>query len=170
MPEAQREALRDPYHKDAFRYDAAADHYTCPTGQVLWFRGGKQRTGRPAMRVYRGVPAVCRACPAFGQCTQGDGGRSLEIGPEDTRLREHRTLMATEQARAQYQQRQQLPEPVFGIVKERHGARRLLLRGLAPVRAEWSLLATAFNLCTLWRAWRQRPRAERALLTGAALG
>lgn len=47
-------------------------------------------------------------------------------------------------------------EPVFGIIKEQQGARRFLLRGLGNVTAEWTLLATAFNLRTLWRIWRTR--------------
>jgi transposase len=170
MPEAQQVALEDPYHKEAFRYAEATDSYRCPAGQTLTFRGEKARRDRPVTRVYRGVAAVCRACPAFGACTQDQRqGRALEIGPEEARLRQHRTLMATEQAKAQYRQRKELPEPVFGILKEQQGARRLLLRGLKHVRAEWSLLATAFNLRTLWRAWRARPLTTRDLLAGAGL-
>ena len=33
MPEAQQQALKDPYHKQAFAYDAATDTFTCPTGR-----------------------------------------------------------------------------------------------------------------------------------------
>jgi transposase len=168
MPEAQRGKLTKPYHKDAFTYAAETDTYTCPQGQLLTFRSLKQRAKRPPMRTYRGVPAACRDCPAFGVCTKSRGGRTLEVGPEETRLRRHRARMATDEAKALYKRRQQLPEPVFGILKECLGARRLLLRGLAHVRAEWSLLATAFNLRTLWCAWRLRPPTERLLLAGAA--
>ena len=42
--------------------------------------------------------------------------------------------------------RKQLVEPAFGIIKEQQGARRFLLRGLVNVEAEWTMLATAFNL------------------------
>ncbi len=31
-----------------------------------------------------------------------------------------------------------------------------MLRRLREVKAEWTLLATAFNLRTLWRLWRGR--------------
>lgn len=165
MPEAQRRAAEQPYHEAAFAYDPATDSYACPGGQPLGFRGVKRRPGRPPMRVYRGAAAVCRACPAFGACTTDRRqGRALEVGPEEERLRRHRALMATDAARAAYRQRQQLPEPAFGILKEQQAARRLLLRGLDNVRAEWSLLAAAFNLRTLWRAGRGRPPA----LAGAA--
>ena len=46
-----------------------------------------------------------------------------------------------------------LVEPVFGIIKEQQQAHRFLLRGLRNVVAEWTLLAIAFNLRTLWRMW-----------------
>jgi hypothetical protein len=52
-----------------------------------------------------------------------------------------------------------LIEPVWGLIKDGQAGRRFLLRGLENVRAEWSLLVTAFNLKTLWRLWRHRPDA-----------
>ena len=64
-----------------------------------------------------------------------------------------REWMATEEARRLYAQRKGLIEPVFGILKEQLGARRSLLRGLDNVKAEFTLLATAFNLRTLWKVW-----------------
>ena len=66
--------------------------------------------------------------------------------------------MTTERARRLYARRKELIEPIFGILKEQLSARRFLLRGLANVRAEFVLLATAFNLRTLWRVWRTRCR------------
>ena len=66
--------------------------------------------------------------------------------------------METEEAKRVYKLRKQLVEPVFGIIKEQQGARRFLLRGLANVSAEWTALATAFNLRTLWKVWRPRLR------------
>ncbi len=66
--------------------------------------------------------------------------------------------MTTERARRLYARRKELIEPIFGILKEQLSARRFLLRGLANVRAEFALLATAFNLRTLWKVWRTRWR------------
>lgn len=162
MPEAQAKALADPYHKDHFPYDAETDTYTCPQDQRLTDRGTKARTARPVMRVYRGDGAICRDCPAFGVCTKdGRQGRALEIGPYEDAVRAHRAWMATEEATAVYRQRKELIEPVFGVLKEELGARRFLLRGLANVRAEWTLLATAFNLRTGVRLWQRERERER---------
>jgi len=156
MPEAGRRAAENPdaYHKDEFVYDDQIDAYTCPQGQVLHFAGERRRKGHPQIRIYRNSPAMCRSCPAFGVCTRDwRHGRVLEISPHESVLRRHRVWMASQQAKTAYRQRKQLPEPVFGILKEQQRARRFLLRGLKNVQTEWMLLATAFNLRSLYRIW-----------------
>lgn len=154
MPEPSRRPVGHPYHKDQFTYDQEGDSYSCPHGQSLRFVTTRDYKGAP-MRVYRASGAVCRACPAFGECTKdGRLGRSLAIGPYDAVRRDHRAWMETEDAKQVYDLRKQLVEPVFGIIKEEQGARRFLLRGIVNVAAEWTMLATAFNLRTLWRVWR----------------
>ena len=154
MPESQHKALEHPYHKDRFCYDEQTDSYTCPQGQRLRFTRVK-RTRGTLMRLYRASGAICRVCPAFGICTKdGRHGRGLEVGPYEAVLRLHRVWMSTEEAKKAYKQRMQLPEPAFGILKEQQRARGFLLRGVVNVSAEWTLLATSFNLRTLWRIWR----------------
>lgn len=166
MPESSVRAIESPYHKDHFEYDAEADTYTCPQGEKLEFRSIKERTDRPEARVYRAPVEKCRVCPAFGQCTKdAHQGRAVEVGPYEEELRRHRGMMATEEAKDVYSQRKELIEPTFGIIKEQQGARRFLLRGMENVRAEWTLLATAFNLRTLWRVWQQGTPETRLALT-----
>lgn len=85
-------------------------------------------------------------------------------------MRQHRVRMASAEAKALLRQRARLVEPTFGILKEQQGARRFLLRGLAKVRAAWSVLVTAFNLRTLWRIWaagRIGAAGQRWVLAGA---
>ena len=65
--------------------------------------------------------------------------------------------MATTEAKSLYAQRKELPEPVFGIIKEQQSGRRLLLRGQENTRSEWLLLAATFNLRTLARVFFRRP-------------
>lgn len=54
--------------------------------------------------------------------------------------------------RSRYRLRKQLPEPVFGQIKQARGFRQFLLRGLDKVRDEWSLICIAHNLTKLWAA------------------
>ena len=157
MPESPRGmALDHPYHKNRFTYYADSDTYRCPQGQVLSLVRGRfaRKTNK---RMYQAPKCVCQACPVAGACiTRGSPSRSLAISPYDAALRRHRAWMATDEARSAFKKRKQLVEPVFGIIKEQQGLRRFLLRGLGNVAAEWTLLATAFNLRTLWRVWRTR--------------
>jgi len=53
--------------------------------------------------------------------------------------------------RSPYRLRKQVVEPVFGQIKQAMGFRQFLLRGLAKVRAEWSLVCTAHNLLKMAR-------------------
>ena len=50
----------------------------------------------------------------------------------------------------------QVYQSITRLPWEQMAVRRFLLRGLANVAAEWTALATAFNLRTLWLAWRSR--------------
>jgi len=168
MPESQTDSqLADPYHKDAFVYNPDSNIYTCPHGQVLTWRYEKHRVGRSPVQVYRPMGGVCRACPAFGVCTKNRLGRSLEVGPHEQVLRAQRQRRKAAPNQELYRHRKELPEPTFGILKEQLGARRFLLRGKANVAAEWSLLATAFNLRTLSRIWQRRTGREKVRIVGA---
>jgi hypothetical protein len=155
MPDPQAPRPADAFHKDRFTYDPTTDTFTCPQGQPLTFHGLMERTRQqPPARRYRAPKAACAACPVRAACTASTTtGRSLTIRPDDPLLRAHRAFMRTEAARTAYRRRKTLPEPTFGILKEQQAARRFLLRGLPNVQAEWSLLATAFNLRTLARRW-----------------
>jgi hypothetical protein len=169
MPERYKDANQNPYFKDHFLYQAETDSYLCPQGQALHFRGLRQNKKLPSSqyRVYGVSRTACRACPAYGICTRDKhGGRALWIGSSDRLLVEHRQWMNTDKAQELYSQRQQLNEPVFGILKDQMGARRFLLRGMANVSAEFTLLATAFNLKTISRVWN---RLKPKILFGSKL-
>ena len=174
MPEHYHAGVQGPYFKDKFVYDAATDSYICPQGKRLPFRGIRKANGKSPgpYRVYRASRTVCRACPAYGVCNKDvHAGRALWIGPTDTLLRKHRQWMTTDTARRWYARRKGLIEPTFSILKEQMAARRFLLRGLPNVRAEFVLLATAFNLRTLWRAWASGGPpgpTQRPAVTGVA--
>ena len=161
MPESQEKALKNPYHKDHFSYDENNDSYECPCGQILHFLSIKVSRRKPR-RIYGGLGSTCGKCKAFGVCTKNKrNGRELEIGQYEAQIRRHREWMATDEAKEAYKQRKELIEPSFGIIKEIMGLRRFLLRGLSNVRAEASVLVTAFNLRTLYSVWRQWSMEKR---------
>lgn len=59
--------------------------------------------------------------------------------------------LQTDRGRALYRLRQQMVEPVFGIIKQVMGFRRFMLRGLEKVSGEWQLVCLAYNCKRLHR-------------------
>lgn len=57
-----------------------------------------------------------------------------------------RHRLKTTAGKALYGLRQQTVEPVFGIIKQATGFRKFLLRGVAKVSTEWTLVCLAYNL------------------------
>ena len=164
----ERSPTDDPDHRAAFVDDAGHDTLTCPNGNILTFRGLIAEQGQPPRRRYQGTPAVCRACPAFGECTKDKRhGRQVKLSPQDDLRQAHRQFRAQPEPRAAMKRRRELVEPVFGIIKEVQMGRRLLLRGKTNVEAEWTLLATAFNLRTLHRVWRALDPAAQARMVAS---
>jgi len=51
-----------------------------------------------------------------------------------------------------YRLRKQLPEPVFGQIKQARGFRQFLMRGVEKVAAEWGLVCLAHNVLKLAQA------------------
>jgi hypothetical protein len=60
--------------------------------------------------------------------------------------------LATPTGAAAYARRKAVVEPVFGQIKQARGLRQFLMRGLAKVRAEWSLITLTHNLLKLHAA------------------
>lgn len=54
---------------------------------------------------------------------------------------------------AVYAARKGIVEPVFGQIKQARGFRQFLLRGLAKVQGEWSLVCTTHNILKLYRLY-----------------
>jgi len=67
--------------------------------------------------------------------------------PENpTPLETMRHRLRTPAGKKRYALRKQVVEPVFGIIKSVLGFRQCLLRGLAQVRGEWSLVTMSWNI------------------------
>jgi Transposase DDE domain len=79
---------------------------------------------------------------------------------KSSRVEAMRTKIKAGGHESPYRLRKQLPEPVFGQIKQARGFRQFLLRGFEKVRAEWAMVCTAHNLRKL--AHRRIPSAALA--------
>jgi len=63
-----------------------------------------------------------------------------------------RRKLRTKQGRKRYGLRKELPEPVFGQIKQVRGFRQFLLRGKQKVQGEWRFICTGHNVLKLFGA------------------
>ena len=130
--------------RDDFQYDPETDTYRCPAGQSLPKRGGPRlQNGGQAQR-YACSEAQCRECPLKGDCvTAKSACRTVYRSEHEEAMERHRKRMEANPGHSR--KRSALVEHPFGTLKCRAGWNHFLLRGLAKVRGEWSLMALAYN-------------------------
>jgi transposase len=78
-----------------------------------------------------------------------DAPSSTQDATAPTRVEAMREKIKSGGYASPYRLRKQLPEPVFGQIKEARGFRQFLMRGVEKVRAEFALVCTAHNLLKL---------------------
>ena len=128
------------FRKDEFRYDAELDAYVCPAGKLLTpIRHGRLRD---LERTDYGNPKACRDCPLRARCTN-DARSVFRLENEDVLDRMAERLKARP---AILDRRREVVEHPFGSIKQWMYQGAFLMRGLANVRAEFSLTALAYNL------------------------
>ena len=128
------------YPKEQFTYDAPADAYRCPAGRLLPRRATGEKHGKACAYYYD--PAACAACAQRAACTRAPFRKLSRLENEAVverqaaRVAEHPELVA---------ERKEIVEHVFGTMRL-WGHDEFLCRGLALVRAEFSLTALSYNL------------------------
>lgn len=146
VPARQPAAPSQPFAKGHFTYVAQENVYVCPAGQRLPYR---RTCAERHWQEYQLDGGTCCACAHYQECTRGRNGRKIvRYFNEDLRdrLRQQFELPAHREV---YRRRKETAELPFGHVKRNLGAGQFLLRGLAGVRAEMSLLASCFNVARL---------------------
>jgi len=129
------------YGKSQFTYAAVQDVYVCPAGQQLTHRFNTEEKGR-ALRYYR--TNACQSCAVKAQCTRNQGNRTITREANEAVME---ALAARVKAHPEKMKlRKQLCEHPFGTLKRWFGYSYFLLKGLAKVRCEWSLMTLAYNL------------------------
>jgi transposase len=128
------------YPKTDFTYDAARDVYRCPAGQEL--KLGYRGENRGKARDYYYNAAACGACAQRPACTTAKYRKISRLENEAVVERQAARVAAKPEVVAE---RKTIVEHVFGTLRL-WGHDEFLCRGLAMVRAEFSLSALSYNL------------------------
>jgi transposase len=129
------------YAKKDFTYDPEKDVYICPAGAELTHRFNTYEKGR-ALRYYR--TSACRKCPLKEKCTRNRDNRTI-TREEDESVMEAMAQRVSAQPE-KMRLRKALVEHPFGTIKRWFGYTYFFVKGLAMVRAEWTLMTLSYNL------------------------
>jgi IS5 family transposase len=136
------------FTKDQFRIDLAAGTVTCPaqrTAPIVYNPNPRHRHHGQAS-----FGPACASCPLRGQCTSAAGGRTITITAYEAELAAARARQTDPDRAADYRAtRPKVERKLAHLVRRRHGGRRVRVRGLAKVAADFNLLAAAVNLARL---------------------
>jgi transposase len=129
VPEPQNQGY---FAKTEFHLDLEAGTCTCPSGQITTdLRPAKDGGG---MFVF--ATETCAACPLRAQCARGQGGRTIQVHPQEALLRQARELQASP-AFAEARRRRQVVE---------HRIARLVQLGIRQARYV-GRTKTLFQVC-----------------------
>jgi hypothetical protein len=141
-------APKGHFTKDQFQIDLAVGSVTCPaqrTAPIVYNPDPRHRHHGQAS-----FGPACASCPLRGQCTSAAAGRTITITAYEAELAAARTRQADPDRAAGYRAtRPKVERKLAHLVRRRHGGRRVRVRGLAKVAADFSLLAAAVNLARL---------------------
>jgi hypothetical protein len=136
------------FTKDQFQIDLAAGTVTCPakrTAPIVYHPNPRHRHHGQAS-----FGPACTTCPLRSQCTSAAAGRTITITAYEAELAAARARQADPDLAADYRAtRPKVERKLAHLVRRRHGGRRVRVRGLAKVAADFGLLAAAVNLARL---------------------
>ena len=147
-PSNQHYQKEEGFRKSDFIYEKEKDVYICPDGQTLKHElTYKKQNSKRKYRVKRYGTPMCEGCPQRERCTTSAAGRKIErpnhqphVERNDSRVRRYRDY---------YRLRQQIVEPVFGVLKRQWHFDHLLLRRRKHVETEVTIAALTWNLMRL---------------------
>jgi Transposase DDE domain/Transposase domain (DUF772) len=141
-------APRGHFAKDQFHIDLAAGVVTCPaqrSAAIVYNPNPRHRHHGQAS-----FGPACTSCPLRGQCTSAAAGRTVTVTPYEAELAAARARQADPDRAADYRAtRPKIERKLAHLVRRRHGGRRVRVRGLAKVAADFNLVAAAVNLARL---------------------
>ena len=136
------------YRRSRFTYDAEADHYICPEGQVLKY----QTTGRTGFRTYISDPSLCCNCAHLSECTNSKKHQKIiERHVWEHYAEKVKEIRSTDFGEYLKRRRSETVERSFADAKELHGYRYARFRGKEKVESQALMTALVQNVIKMVR-------------------
>jgi transposase len=156
------EKLSGDFDKAKFEYDSERNLYICPNHRELrCICKQKQDDGKVTNSLYSGD---CTGCSLQNKCTKSKtGNRTVRRDQYDSLREEMRAKLQTDAGKEIYSHRKELPEPVFGQIKQQQAFHQHLRRGLKGASNEFGLACLVYNIKRIWHRYLSCQGAKEAL-------
>ncbi len=143
-----------------FTYHKEGDYWLCRNNQKVTYRKTFiEKKGNNKKKLYLTKPSQCKGCPFAAECI----GKSPERRITITFYREHyeriKEKLATKRGRYMKSKRQSVVEPVFGILTQFMGLRKVYTKGIKNANKQMLMAAAAYNLKKLLKHGRKPPKS-----------
>ena len=156
---------------DGFTYNGEHDHYLCPRGKVIPFTKvfNDHRTGTKK-KEYRARKHVCMDCPVRSACL-GKSAQEKKFSVTYYREEYERNIARVNSPLGRYMKgkRQSTVEPVFGILTQFMGLRKINTIGIEQANKVMHLSAIAHNLKKYLKFIEKRSKSRVGRLELSAL-
>ncbi|MEO1438094.1 MAG: IS1182 family transposase [Bacteroidota bacterium] len=146
IPPPNQHHQKEPgFRKKDFIYHPITDTFQCPAGQHLQYElTFKRQNNRRFYRVKRYGTDQCQHCPLAKKCTSAKAGRKIERP-------NHQANADRNNARVKrypdfYRLRQQIVEPIFGVLKRQWHFDHVIHKSRPKVELEVSLASLTYNI------------------------
>ena len=145
---------------EGFTYHKEGDYWLCRNNQKVTYRKTFiEKKGNNKKKLYLTKPSQCKGCPFKSECI----GKSPERRITITYYREHyeriKAKLNTKRGRQIKAKRQSVVEPVFGILTQFMGLRKVYTKGIKNANKQMLMAAAAYNLKKLLKYAKTPPKS-----------
>lgn len=135
---------------EGFEYQKEGDYWLCPQGQTIPFK--KVFTEKNTLkREYRAPKATCKGCKLRASCLKKSQEKRITITYYKEEYERAIARVNSKQGRRLKTKRSSTVEPVFGILTQFMGMRKVNTRGIDLANKKMLMAATAYNLKKLMK-------------------
>ncbi len=154
---AKKKEGNEAYSKKFFKYNEAADTFTCPEGKTLPYKFSyADKKGHILLHYHNGK--ACWSCPARKSCCGTNEKRIISANAYEAIIRRMKAKMELGTSKQAYSKRKETVELAYAHIKYNLGFTEFLTRGLKGVKTEWNLACAASNLRRIWNQIKKTGR------------
>ena len=146
---------------EGFTYHEDGDYWLCRNNQKVTYRKTYiEKRGNNKKKLYLTKPSQCKGCPFAQACIGKSPERRITITYYRAHYERIKTKLGTPQGRRMKSKRQSVVEPVFGVLTQFMGMRKVYTKGIRNANKQMLMAAAAYNLKKLLKHAKTPPKSE----------